>query len=261
MNKKIFSNAGLRHSQFNNYSLRNKLSTSIFDLNQTNGTADYSLESPDHINSLIDENIFNNLNGGCTSKLNHLNKSRKSIASNNLSNFVSNNNGLMNGNSSSGNSASSSSSSVTSFSSGYESSMRKQQLENNDQFNLDHLFHPLLAESIYETSTRLLFMAIKWTKSLPAFVGLNYCDQVSKFSIFISLYNYINYLLTYKLISFAFHLSYRCFFYARVGVICFYYVQCNGVYSTTMAFCSVLVIWPINMRRIVRTMVRRMMVH
>lgn len=181
------SSSGVRHSQYNNYSLRNKLNSSIFDINHNNGT-DYSLESPDQINSLIDENIFNNLSS--SSKLNHLNSSsRKSFLmnsnnlqmnSNNLSNFVSNN-GMINGNSSSMNSAStsSSSSSVTSFSSGYESSMqRKNPLENNDQFNLDTLFHPLLAESIYETSTKILFVTVKWTKSLPLFLNLNINDQV-----------------------------------------------------------------------------------
>lgn len=137
------------------------------------------MESPEHLSSLIDENVFNNLNSSNSTKLDHLN-TRKSLSmtSTNLSNFVSTN-GMMNGNSSSANSASSSSSSVTSFSSGYESSMRKQ-LENNDQFNLDHIFHPLLAESIYETSTKLLLMAIKWTKSLPTFIGLNCNDQVNK---------------------------------------------------------------------------------
>ena len=152
----------------------------MFDLNHVNGTTDYSLESPDHINSLIDENIFNNLNQTNSNKR-LTSHSRKSLTnSNNLTSFVSNNGVIINGNSSSVNSTSSSSSSVTSFSSGYESSMqRKAKLAKTDQFNLDHLFHPLLADSIYETSTRLLFMTVKWTKSLPSFLSLNYNDQVS----------------------------------------------------------------------------------
>lgn len=131
----------------------------------------YSQESPDHVNSLIDENIiFNSLNRGGTAKLNHLNSSRKSLNRSNLSGFV-------NGHSSSTNSAStSSSSSVASFSSGYESSMQRKPAQEN---NLEHLFHPILAPSIYKTSSDLLYMTVKWTKSLPLFLNLNYKDQVS----------------------------------------------------------------------------------
>ena len=127
------------------------------------------------MSSLIDENLFNNLNG-TGAKLGH--NSRKSLTNNNLSGFV---NGI-NGNSSSTNSAStsSSSSSVASFSSGYESSMaRKPPPQNND---LDHLFHPILAPSIYKTSSDLLYMTVKWTKSLPLFQNLNYKDQVGLFA-------------------------------------------------------------------------------
>lgn len=173
----IFTSIGLKSSQFANFGLRNKNSAlAIFDLNQANnaGVANYySQESPDHVNSLIDESmIFNRLNRGGTAKLDsHLNNSRKSLNSGNLSGFV-------NGNSSSTNSAStSSSSSVASFSSGYESSMqRKPAQESND---LDHLFHPILAPSIYKTSSDLLYMTVKWAKSLPLFLNLNYKDQVS----------------------------------------------------------------------------------
>ena len=34
-------------------------------------------------------------------------------------------------------------------------------------------------ETIYECSARLLFMAVKWCKSLPSFVNLPFRDQVS----------------------------------------------------------------------------------
>lgn len=220
----------LRHSQFNNHSLRNKLNSALFDLNHTNGRTNYySQESPDHINSLIDENIFNNLNnnGSNSSKLNLINNSK---SSNNLSNFVSNNNGLMmNGNSSSMNSTSSSSSSVASFSSGYESSMqRKAQVDNND---LDHLFHPFLAPSIYETSTKLLFMTVKWTKSLPLFSNLNYKDQVSLID------NNWSIIFQYFVLIF-FFFFYRHFFYKNIGVIYFYCALFNGAYHLKMDFYS-----------------------
>lgn len=44
-----------------------------------------------------------------------------------------------------------------------------------------HLPHPPLypaAETIYETSARLLFMAVKWAKNLPSFASLPFRDQV-----------------------------------------------------------------------------------
>lgn len=34
------------------------------------------------------------------------------------------------------------------------------------------------SESIYETSARLLFMAVKWAKNLPSFANLSFRDQV-----------------------------------------------------------------------------------
>jgi hypothetical protein len=33
-------------------------------------------------------------------------------------------------------------------------------------------------DAICEVAARLLFMSVKWTKSVPAFVGLPYRDQV-----------------------------------------------------------------------------------
>lgn len=33
-------------------------------------------------------------------------------------------------------------------------------------------------ESVYETSARLLFMAVKWAKNLPVFSNLPFRDQV-----------------------------------------------------------------------------------
>jgi len=35
-------------------------------------------------------------------------------------------------------------------------------------------------ETIYETSARLLFMAVKWAKNLPSFGSLPFRDQVRK---------------------------------------------------------------------------------
>lgn len=37
--------------------------------------------------------------------------------------------------------------------------------------------HP--QETVYETSARLLFMAVKWAKNLPSFASLAFRDQVS----------------------------------------------------------------------------------
>ena len=36
-------------------------------------------------------------------------------------------------------------------------------------------------ETVYETSARLLFMAVKWAKNLPSFAELAFRDQVSQF--------------------------------------------------------------------------------
>lgn len=40
--------------------------------------------------------------------------------------------------------------------------------------------HPLYVphETVYETSARLLFMAVKWAKNLPSFASLAFRDQV-----------------------------------------------------------------------------------
>lgn len=35
-------------------------------------------------------------------------------------------------------------------------------------------------ETIYETSARLLFMAVKWAKNLPSFASLPFRDQVGR---------------------------------------------------------------------------------
>lgn len=34
-------------------------------------------------------------------------------------------------------------------------------------------------ETVYETSARLLFMAVKWAKNLPSFASLAFRDQVN----------------------------------------------------------------------------------
>lgn len=38
-------------------------------------------------------------------------------------------------------------------------------------------------ETVYETSARLLFMAVKWAKNLPSFAELAFRDQVKHFSL------------------------------------------------------------------------------
>jgi hypothetical protein len=45
----------------------------------------------------------------------------------------------------------------------------------------DQAFNAMIqchSESIYETSARLLFMAVKWAKNLPSFANLTFRDQV-----------------------------------------------------------------------------------
>ena len=39
--------------------------------------------------------------------------------------------------------------------------------------------YPLGHETIYECAARLLFMAVKWSKSLPSFANLPFRDQVT----------------------------------------------------------------------------------
>lgn len=39
------------------------------------------------------------------------------------------------------------------------------------------IFHPIMEDSIFETAHRLLFMAIKWVKTLPAFVSIMVVDD------------------------------------------------------------------------------------
>lgn len=39
--------------------------------------------------------------------------------------------------------------------------------------------YPSSHETVYETSARLLFMAVKWAKNLPSFASLPFRDQVS----------------------------------------------------------------------------------
>lgn len=38
--------------------------------------------------------------------------------------------------------------------------------------------YPHTHETVYETSARLLFMAVKWAKNLPSFASLPFRDQV-----------------------------------------------------------------------------------
>lgn len=39
--------------------------------------------------------------------------------------------------------------------------------------------YPPVHETVYETSARLLFMAVKWAKNLPSFASLPFRDQVT----------------------------------------------------------------------------------
>lgn len=39
--------------------------------------------------------------------------------------------------------------------------------------------YPSTHETVYETSARLLFMAVKWAKNLPSFASLPFRDQVN----------------------------------------------------------------------------------
>ncbi|XP_068993931.1 photoreceptor-specific nuclear receptor isoform X1 [Neodiprion pinetum] len=43
---------------------------------------------------------------------------------------------------------------------------------------LPALYSPTTVETVYETSARLLFMAVKWAKNLPSFASLPFRDQV-----------------------------------------------------------------------------------
>ena len=50
------------------------------------------------------------------------------------------------------------------------------------QFDITQIMTPNLYvhqhETVYETSARLLFMAVKWAKNLPSFASLSFRDQV-----------------------------------------------------------------------------------
>lgn len=40
------------------------------------------------------------------------------------------------------------------------------------------IYSPASVETVYESSARLLFMAVKWAKNLPSFASLPFRDQV-----------------------------------------------------------------------------------
>lgn len=44
---------------------------------------------------------------------------------------------------------------------------------------ITNTLYPSSQETIYETSARLLFMAVKWAKNLPSFASLPFRDQVN----------------------------------------------------------------------------------
>lgn len=57
--------------------------------------------------------------------------------------------------------------------------------------------YPPSHETIYETSARLLFMAVKWAKNLPSFASLPFRDQVRFYNFFeinngfVNVHNYL----------------------------------------------------------------------
>lgn len=50
--------------------------------------------------------------------------------------------------------------------------------------------YPTGHESVYESSARLLFMAIRWAKNLPSFSSLPFRDQVN-LSIFLAIFSFL----------------------------------------------------------------------
>lgn len=54
------------------------------------------------------------------------------------------------------------------------------------------------SETIYECSARILFMAVKWSKSLPSFANLPFRDQVLKTFVIIVFLRYYLVLLAGK---------------------------------------------------------------
>ena len=67
----------------------------------------------------------------------------------------------------------------------YNNSLSYSGSENEANFSNTFIHQPFshlisfYQESIYETSARLLFMAVKWAKNLPLFASLAFRDQVT----------------------------------------------------------------------------------
>lgn len=59
-------------------------------------------------------------------------------------------------------------------------------------------FYPGLHENVYETSARLLFMAVKWAKNLPSFASLPFRDQVGLIYFCPYIFNALTFMLTIK---------------------------------------------------------------
>ena len=53
--------------------------------------------------------------------------------------------------------------------------------------------YPPVHETVYETSARLLFMAVKWAKNLPSFASLPFRDQVTECSYYFLTYIHSRY--------------------------------------------------------------------
>lgn len=64
-----------------------------------------------------------------------------------------------------------------------ETSISENDLSAPHIFSSSFYCHP--HETVYETSARLLFMAVKWAKNLPSFSSLPFKDQVGFTSYFV----------------------------------------------------------------------------
>lgn len=64
-------------------------------------------------------------------------------------------------------------------------------VRNSGNHGREWAIYPSTHENIYESSARLLFMAVKWAKNLPSFSSLPFRDQVSLIS-FAGIHVYFN---------------------------------------------------------------------
>lgn len=115
-------------------------------------------------------------------------------------------------------------------------------------------------ETVYETSARLLFMAVKWAKNLPSFAELAFRDQVSthafkstpaamnkaeqeKINIYcvpLSENHNHEFILSFVILAIFFQIYYRSFCWKNHGLNCFFSMPFNGVchWIHQIAHCS-----------------------